>query len=57
MVKFVLIDKTGNCKDSNIGDLDNIYKRCGIRNEKDFENYKNHEEKRRSIGSRTEGSR
>ena len=37
MVKFVLIDKTGNCKDSNITDINNIYKRCGLRNKKDFE--------------------
>ena len=37
MVKFVLIDKTGNCKDSSIADLSNIYKRCGVRNENSFE--------------------
>ena len=37
MVKFVLIDRTGNCKDSNISDIGNVYKRCGLRSEKDFE--------------------
>ena len=37
MVKFVLIDKTGNCKDSSVADLSNIHKRCGARSENGFE--------------------
>lgn len=37
MVKFVIIDKAGNCKDSSTTDLSNIYKKCGMRSDKDFE--------------------
>ena len=37
MVQVVIIDKTGNCNNNNIINIDDLYKKCGFKKVDDFE--------------------